>query len=158
MKKPESLRRALTEAVPHLKKNPDALLVFLDEGRITSTAAPTLSFVYEYVLNIIVTDYAGHADSIVVPILAWLRRNQPEMLLNPELGRDGFKFEADILNHKTLDLSIKLTLTERVGVSESAGKLTVTHFDEPLLDPFEDVERWELYVQGEKVGEWPQTI
>lgn len=154
MKKPESLRRALTAAVTHLKRNPDSLHVFLDEGKIISTAAPSLSFVYEYVLNIVVTDFSGTADSIIVPILAWLRRNQPELLLNPERGKDGFKFEAEILNSTTLDLSIKLQLTECVGVAESAGKLTATHFDEPPLDPFEGVTHWELYVKGDLVGTW----
>jgi hypothetical protein len=156
MKKPESLRRALTAAVPHLKRNPEALHVFLDEGRVIATAAPSLSFEYQYVLNVIVTDYSDHADTIMVPILAWLRRNQPDLLLNPERGRDGFKFEADILNHTTLDLSIKLTLTERVGVAETAGVLTAKHFDEPQLDAFEDVAHWQLYVKGELVSEWDE--
>lgn len=157
MKKPDSLRRALVAAVPHLKRNPDALHVFLDEGHIISTAAPSLSFEYQYVLNVIVTDYSDHADTIMVPILAWLRRNQPELLLNPERGRDGFRFEAELLNHTTLDLSIKLTLSERVGVSEAAGKLTATHFDEPPLDPFEDVAHWALYIKGELVSEWDES-
>jgi hypothetical protein len=156
MKKPASLRAALTAAVPHLKRNPDALHIFLDEGRIISTAATSLSFEYQYVLNVIVTDYSEHADTIVVPILAWLRRNQIDLLLNPDRGRDGFRFEADILNHTTLDLSIKLTLTERVGVTENEGKLTVTHFDEPPLDALEGVEHWQLFVKGELVSEWSE--
>lgn len=157
MIKPDSLRATLVAAVPHLKRNPDALHVFLDEGRVISTAAPSLSFEYQYVLNVIVTDYRDHADTIVVPILGWLRRHQPELLLNPDRGRDGFRFEADLLNHTTLDLAIKLTLSERVGVSESAGKLTVTHFSEPPLDPFEDVEHWALFIKGELVSEWDKT-
>lgn len=33
----------------------------------------------------------------------------------------------------SLDLSIKLLLTERVGVAEADGKTTIPHFDEPAL-------------------------
>ncbi len=52
---------------------------------------------------------------------------------------------ADILNHTTHDLSIKLALTERV-VSEAGDKLTVTHCDEPPPDVLESIE---FLVKGE---------
>ena len=153
MNKPDSLRRLLASAVPYLKRDPDKLHIFIDEGRVAATAAPSLSFEYAYTLNAIVTDFAGHPDTLMVPILDWLKRHQPEMLLNPDRMRDGFTFEADILNHKTVDLSIKLKLTERVGVRDDAstGQRTITHFDEPPVDPYAGVVTWELYVNGEKV-------
>ena len=67
MKKPESLRQHLLASVPSLARDPDRLLVFIDEGRMRCTAAPGLSFEYEYRLNLILTDYAGHADAVAVP-------------------------------------------------------------------------------------------
>lgn len=133
MKKPESLRKALIAAVPTLKRNPDKLLIFIESGTIACTGAPSLSFEYRFALNAIVTDFAGSADQIIVPTLAWIRDNQPELMLNPDHMKDGIKFEAEILNSTTLDLSIKLLLTERVGVNEAGGKTTITHFDEPAL-------------------------
>lgn len=156
MNKPASLRRLLEAAVPQFKRDPDKLHIFLDEGNVMATAAPSLSFEYHYLLNAIVTDYPGHPDTLMVPILAWLKVNQPEMLLNRDKMREGFSFEADILNHKTVDISIKLRLTERVGVKDdpATGTRTITHYDEPVVDPYADVERWELFIQGEKVDEW----
>ena len=44
MNKPSALRAHLLAAVPELHKNPDRLLVFIDNGTIRSTAAPGLSF------------------------------------------------------------------------------------------------------------------
>lgn len=145
MLKPESLRRHLEATAPWVAAHPDRLLTFIDEGDVRSTLRAGLSFEYRYTLNFIATDFEGHADTLIVPILLWLRRYQPEMLQNPELMRAGFSFEADILTHQTMDLSIKLQLTERVIVSTVDGAMRATHADEPALDPYEGVvDTWEL--------------
>ncbi|MCP9760043.1 phage tail protein [Aquitalea sp. S1-19] len=158
MNKPASLRAALSAYVPSLKKHPDRLHVFIDEGSIASTmGGESLSFEYRYTCNIIVTDYAGHSDALIIPMLAWLRENQPELLLNRERMADGFRFEADILNNGGCDLSIKLALTERVGVKESAGRVEATHYGEPALDPHAGID-WALYIQGKPADEWAGVI
>lgn len=131
MKKPDSLRQALTQTIPELAQNPDQLHCFIQEGRISATSATSLSFEYAYTLEIIVTDYSAEPNTLIVAILAWLRVHQNEMLSNPELMQDGFSFEVDILNHDTVDLAIKLKLTERVGVHEKYGQYTIEHYDEP---------------------------
>ncbi|MGF6141372.1 phage tail protein [Pseudomonas laurylsulfatiphila] len=153
MKKPDSLRALLRTAIPQLKRDPDKLHIFLDEGNIIATAANSLSFEYQYILNAIVTDYEGHPDTLMVPILGWLKINQPEMMLNRDKMREGFTFEAEILNTKTADLSIKLRLTERVAVTDdpATGQRTIKHLDEPVLDPYAEVEKWELIIHGEVV-------
>jgi hypothetical protein len=130
--KPNSLRDHLLAADPTLAQNPERLLVFIDEGNIRATAAPGLSFEWLYTLNIIITDYAGHPDNIAIPLLAWLRRNQPDLLTNIEKGKDAIGFEADILGNDKVDLSITMPLTERVIVKRLPDEsLEVTHPPEP---------------------------
>lgn len=132
MNKPNSLRDHLLAADPTLAQNPERLLVFIDEGNIRATAAPGLSFEWLYTLNIIITDYAGHPDNIAIPLLAWLRRNQPDLLTNIEKGKDAIGFEADILGNDKVDLSITMPLTERVIAKRlSDDSLEVTHPPEP---------------------------
>lgn len=134
MNKPNSLRAHLLAAVLELHKNPDRLLVFIDNGTIRSTAAPGLSFEYSYTLNIILTDYAGHPDAVAIPLLAWLLVNQPELLTNLEKGKTAIAFEADVLDNSKVDLSLKLPLTERVIVKkQDDGSLQVSHPNEPEL-------------------------
>lgn len=134
MNKPDSLCAHLLATVPGLAASPDRLLVFIDEGSIRSTAAPGLSFEYSYTLNIILTDYAAHADAVAIPLLAWLLKNQPELLTNLETGKTAIAYEADILDRTKLDLSFRLPLTERVIVKQLAdGNLQVSHPDEPEL-------------------------
>ncbi len=132
MNKPNSLREHLLAADATLAQNPERLLVFIDEGNIRATAAPGLSFEWLFTLNIIITDYAGHPDNIAIPLLAWLRRNQPDLLTNIEKGKDAIGFEADILGNDKVDLSITLPLTERVIVKRLPDdSLEVTHPPEP---------------------------
>ncbi len=134
MNKPSALRAHLLAAVPELHKNPDRLLVFIDNGTIRSTAAPGLSFEYSYTLNVILTDYAGHPDAVAIPLLAWLLVNQPELLTNLEKGKTAIAFEADVLDNSKVDLSLKLPLTERVIVKkQDDGSLQVSHPNEPEL-------------------------
>jgi len=158
MNKPESLRAHLVAAVPELKRNPDRLLTFVDNGSMRSTAAPGLSFEYSYTLNIILTDFAGHPDAIAIPLFAWVLVNQRELMENQEKGRDAIKFEADILDNSKVDLSITLPLTERVIVKRmDDGTLQVDHPQEPQLDEFFPAGPWQLFGNGELLAEWDST-
>ncbi|AWK13475.1 phage tail protein [Candidatus Fukatsuia symbiotica] len=155
MLKPTLLRKALTDAVPYLKQNPDSLHIFIDRGAIVSTLASSLSFEYQYTLNLIITDCADDADTLFVPILHWLRRHQPDIMAQHATHAEGLTFEADHLNNSLRDISINLRLTERVIVKEEQGALQVTHLDEPL-DPDTTHRRYELFIKEEKVAQWQQ--
>jgi hypothetical protein len=155
MKKPESLRQHLLACVPTLARDPERLLIFIDTGKVRCTAAPGLSFEYEYTLNVILTDYAGSPDVIMVPLLAWLRVNQPDLLLNLEKSSEGIKFEADILDKHKVDLSMTLPLSERVIVKILDGDLHIEHADEPpMIEEAFEAQSWQLYAGGELVAAW----
>lgn len=161
MNKPDALRNHLLAAVPDLKNSPERLLVFIDVGTVRSTAAPGLSFEYGYTLNIILTDFAGHPDAVVIPLLAWLLVNQPELITNLDKGKDAVKFEADILDNSKVDLSFELPLTERVIVKKQPdGSLQVSHPNEPEL--FEETITLQgLRLEtpsGELIAQWGEPI
>lgn len=84
MLKPNSLRKALTDAVPVLRTNPDMLRVFIDSGNNVATLARSLSYEKRYTLNIVVTDFTNDIDLLFVPIMAWLRVNQPDVMTTDE--------------------------------------------------------------------------
>ena len=152
MLKPKQLREALTNSVPLLARNPDSLNVFIDSGRIASTPASSLSFEYQYQLNLVITDYADDIDLVMVPVLAWLRENQPDIMATEEKRRTGFTFKVDVLSDTLCDISIDLQLTERVLVKQDGDALHVDHIGEPPLP--ENVNRpLQLYVHGELVSE-----
>lgn len=153
MLKPAQLRKALTDAVPVLQTSPDQLRMFVDNGRIVSTLASSLSFEYQYQVELLITDFTQDSDLVMVPILAWLREHQPDIMATPEKQLSGFKFKADMLNDGSCDIAVYLQLTERVIVKQIDAGLHVEHFPEPPLP--EPVERpRELYLHGELVSHW----
>jgi len=143
MKKPQLLRDHITRACPDLATNPEKLTVFVERGSIVHTGTPALSFEYRYTLNIVVTDWAGSTDVLVVPVVAWLKRHQPDIFDNPERRQKAFRFEVEIIDHATSDLGFEIDLTETVAVAgstvEGVNRLTTRHIGEPALAGAEPV-------------------
>ena len=135
MKKPESLRAHMINAVKELQRDPERMLIFTENGNVRCTLASGLSFEYEYKLNFILTEYAGDLDAVMIPLLDWMRVNQHEQMANLEKNKEAFKFETVLLDNHTVDLSMTLSITERVIVKrKDDGTLKVSFPDEPQYD------------------------
>jgi hypothetical protein len=148
MRKPDLLREWLLRAVPGLSDHPERLHIFTEEGRIACVRGATLSYRHSYQLILMVEDFGDATHSLIVPILAWLSKHQPELL--DEKGSDGLPFAQDILDNKTADFEIKLDLSERALVTETeAGGWQVEYPDEPKIpDEFagaSGARLWRLY-------------
>ncbi|POR46744.1 tail completion protein R (GpR) [Paraburkholderia eburnea] len=134
MKKPVSLRAAITAALPDLATNPDKLTVHIDAGVIEATGGLSASFEYRYTCNVILLDFAGDADLLFIAINEWARRYQVDLLNDPEARANGITFEVDILSDTLSDVSIKLQLTESVVVGvDAAGNRTIDHIDDSIM-------------------------
>lgn len=126
MQKPDSLKSYLLQCVQLLRNNPDQLQVFIDKGALNCEPSTSLSFEYQYSIQLLLTDFGGSPNSVFVPLLAWLRVNQPD------INRDAIDFSAEILRADLVDLVITLPLTERVKVTtDEAGNHRTEHLDEP---------------------------
>lgn len=153
MLKPESLRDALTKSVPVLKNNPDMLRLFVDNGQIASTLAASLSFEKRYTLNVVVTDFKDDLDLLLVPVLAWLREYQPDIMTTDEGMKKGFTWYCDINNDSSVDISISLLITERTLVKQIDTTLHINNIPEPA--PPEPITRpMELYLRDKLVSTW----
>lgn len=129
MKKLISLRAYLKTAVPFLKDNPDKLLIFAETGSLEDTPrVSNLSFEYSYTATLVITDFSHDPDTVIVPILAWLKQNQPQ-----RGERKAADFEAEILDNDSVDLQIKLQLSEFVKVTDNGNDTVSTaHLGEPI--------------------------
>ncbi len=137
MLKPDSLCAALTAAIPHFRDNPDALKMFVDKGRIVaSRGAANRAFEYRYTLNLIVEDWQGEECLIFLALNEWLETQQPALLAAAAGDAGAYTFEVDIIDEKTIDLSIEIQLTEAVRVMPRAGggyNLTFVAEENPLF-------------------------
>ena len=142
MRKATELREYLTRHNRFLSENPDRLHVFVEQGNIVCTGTRSLSHEYRFTLTIVVTDYAGPPDALMLPLLAWIRIKQPELLANPSRRDNAISFDVELLNHDSADVEIKIPLTERVIVRKApeGQGMIAEHADEPQdpelpLDP-----------------------
>ncbi|PRI59869.1 phage tail protein, partial [Haemophilus influenzae] len=96
--------------------------------------AASFSFEYRYTLNVVVTDYAGDIATLIVPMMAYLRTNQPEILENPQIRENAFKFQIDYNNNNTADISFEIQLTERVVSKKDGNNVQIHYAKEPVWD------------------------
>jgi hypothetical protein len=140
MRKADSLRRWLTACVPEFKMHPDRLQIYLESGQVAARQSRTLSFVYQYTLKALVMDFAGDADTLFIPVLAWIEKEQPQLLRKSDSL--PFAFEAELLDSETSDIEISIDLTENVIVTPRAdgSGYDTAHPEEPdFTDAFAGV-------------------
>lgn len=150
MLKPKLLRQALTDSLQLFQTNPERLKMFVDGGRIVSTLAPSLSFENQYTLTLFIEDFPDDVDYLFVPILAWLREHQPDIMATEEKRRTGFIHKVDVISDVLSDIRIDLQLTERVIVKEIDGALHVDHALEPTW-PGAATRPTAIYFNGEVI-------
>lgn len=130
MQKPESLRQLLYATA--LVGQTEKLATFIDRGRVECRRGANLTFKYHYTLNLVVQGYAGSVDALMIPILAWIAEQQPDLL--DRTPNEPFVFESELLDADTADVSIELELSELVLVARTGkSAFTATHVPEPVL-------------------------
>lgn len=129
MIKPASLRAAIVALQPDLARDPEKLLMWVDQGNIRSTSTPTLGFAYRYQLNVILIEFAGEPSVIMLAVTKWLRDNQPERVVP---GNDAFAIEVDLIDSTTVDLQLQIMLEENVTATRREdGGYNIQHLAEP---------------------------
>ena len=155
MHKLKSLRQALIDAIPQLNANPERLQMSVGGGNIDTRQASSLSFEKRYALNVKVSGFTGDSEGFFVPVLAWLRENQPDIFTLDEGRKNGYTFAIVLNDDDTMNITISVQLTERILVSQEQGALHATYSPEPPLP--EPVTRPKaLYVNGELVSQWEE--
>ena len=153
MHKLKSLRQALIDAIPQLNAHPERLQMSVGSGNIDARLASALSFEKRYALNARVSGFTGDSEGFFVPVLAWLRENQPDIFTLDEGHKNGYTFAIVLNDDDTTDISISVQVTERILVSQEQGALHATYSPEPPLP--EPVTRpKELYINGELISRW----
>lgn len=148
MKKLHLLRAHLINAVPALANDPDRLLTFVEEGSIEFRRGLNLTHEYQFTAQLVLTDFSADLDTLMVPLLHWLAEYQPDA--DPT---EAVSFEAEILSNKSVDVALRVKLTERVlaKVECTTGNIKVDH----ALPRFPTAEcpatRWQLLIRDSEV-------
>lgn len=163
MQKLRSLRDHLTAATPHLTQHPEKLSVFVERGRLVCAGGLSISFEYAFTARIVILDFSGHADAVMVPLLAWIKRHQVDILQNAERRASAIRFEAELLSQDAVDLSIEVDLTEAVVVAsgpepehaDTARRYHITHLDEPgHVGVVYEPQEWQAVIGDQVLASW----
>ncbi|XAI96264.1 tail protein [Microcystis phage Mae-JY29] len=117
MKKPDSLRAALTAVFPELVTNPNRLRLWIEKGHVRCHASEdNLNFTLEYTLTVVIEEWT-RSTLMIWPVLCdWLRIHQPD-LLTVANSKAAIPFEADLISNQKADVSFDLALTQPVLVT-----------------------------------------
>lgn len=150
MKKAELLRDALIASNQWCKANPEQFTVWVEKGHIEIQATGESSFMYLYPIQVLAMDFPGQLDDLMLPLLAWVWENQPDLLLNPDSNKK-IEFDADIVSDDSADILLKVPVWERVMVTTENGKPVAQHLaeDKPRFGGGD----WEMVFDPEQSGE-----
>ncbi len=152
MKKLNDLRKFLLDSVHELKQHPDKLQIWLDAGAIDANlAAPRLAYKYRYTAQVLVTEYNGNPNSLIIPILFFLKQNQTDAT-----EQNTLKFEAEIINHDCADVLFEIEFSEKIVTDIDNGNIEMVVCEE-RTSWFTEISgmRYTLYdTDGKEVVSW----
>lgn len=129
MQKIDTLRAAITAALPELQRDPDRLAIWIERGAAQCHSTQTEAFGFSYQANVLIRELASDISVVALAVFRWLRVNQPA-LLTP--GNDGFAFDVDILDNRSADVLLQIQLDENVTVTTNgADGVDLTYLPEP---------------------------
>ena len=129
MRKMQSLRAALADALPDLARDSDRLRLWVEEGSAQSRQTDSFGFAFSYRVNVLIVECTTDMALIALAVFRWLRVNQVDLLAP---GAEGFSFEADILDNDSADILLRLNLNENVAVTaRDDGRHALEYLAEP---------------------------
>jgi hypothetical protein len=155
MRKLFLLRQHLLQFPGKPKIEPDNLDIFADKGKIMSYRGDTHNnnhYQWLYSANVVVKDFSGNADQLMIYLLGWIDQYQPDRT------EDALEFEADILNQKTADLAITIKLSEVVEVQHTPAGIVLKNATEPdARIPLLPALDWSMTGNNEPLAQWLQN-
>lgn len=119
MKHPADLRKHLVAILPDLKRDPELLRIWIEDGTVKTTQSANRHFELRYQLNVAILDFAQDPLIIIVLINEWLRANQPDVIASQ--AASGYDMQIEFMTNRTADLAFTLPLSEIILCRPRAG-------------------------------------
>ncbi|KZC83313.1 hypothetical protein AYR46_01660 [Sphingobium yanoikuyae] len=118
MNKLDSLRAAIAQALPELRRSPENLRLWISRGSGRCQGTASDAFGFEYEANVLIVEMGSDFAVLAHAIFRWLRVHQPALVVPPN---EGFTFDVDPLDNGTADVLLQLRLTQSVTVAKKDG-------------------------------------
>lgn len=128
MLKLTTLRAAITAALPEMARNPENLRIWIERGAGRCQGTATDAFGFTFQANVLIVEMTSDIAVLSHAIFRWLRVNQPDLLVP---GKEGFSFDADILDNGSVDVLFQIQLTQNVTVApQGSGTFALAYLSE----------------------------
>lgn len=129
MKKTDSLRAAITAALPEFAAEPKRLIMWIDQGAARGRQTSSESFEMKFRLNVQLVEMTTDIAVLMLTILHWCRVHQPDLL---GTKATAVTFNADILDNGAADVEAQIALTQSIAVAtDEVGTRVLSYTPEP---------------------------
>lgn len=160
MKKIHALRQHLVANFDWLASNPQALSIFVKDGRfgdVLRDPGDPLIIGYAYTVRILLIDFAGDLRELSAALWAWLDLHQPDIAQNA-VRRESVRFEVELLDNATADVQIDVPLTESARfTTRPGGGFVVDEVAEASADPVLHPGPWGAVLGNDVIFPFPNT-
>jgi hypothetical protein len=157
--KVHALRAHLVANFDWLAQNPQALSVFVKEGRfgdVLRDPGEAMYIGYAYTARILLIDFAGDLRELSAALWEWIDLHQPDVAQNAQ-RRESVRFEVELLDNDTADVQIDVPLTESAKfTARDGGGFVITDVVEPTADPALHPGSWGAMLNGQQVVPFPR--
>lgn len=126
MRQLDVIREHLLNSVNELASHPDKLQIWGDKGKIHFSLQPDdFNHHYDYVVNVLVTDFSQPVASISIPLMAYIKNNASDS------ERVDIDVTADIIDRDRSDILFSFSLSDKVLTKNNNGNVSVLPSCEP---------------------------
>lgn len=105
----------------------------IKDGIVEPFSVDDLGFQYHFTLSINLTGYRYPFEDLIASIVSWMQANQPDAIISTRSRQQAIKFNVANINGNQCDLTIELTLSERIKPIQQQDKLEFNSLTDRLI-------------------------
>lgn len=105
----------------------------IKDGIVEPFSVDDLGFQYHFTLSINLTGYRYPFEDLIASIVSWMQANQPDAIISTRSRQQAIKFNVANINGNQCDLTIELTLSERIKPLQQQDKLEFNSLTDRII-------------------------
>ncbi|WP_294882940.1 phage tail protein [Gilliamella apicola] len=105
----------------------------IKDGIVEPFSVDDLGFQYHFTLSINLTGYRYPFEDLIASIVSWMQANQPDAMISTRSRQQAIKFNVANINGNQCDLTIELTLSERIKPIQQQDKLEFNSLTDRII-------------------------
>lgn len=105
----------------------------IKDGIVEPFSVDDSGFQYHFTLSINLTGYRYPFEDLIASIVSWMQANQPDAIISTRSRQQAIKFNVANINGNQCDLTIELTLSERIKPIQQQDKLEFNSLTDRII-------------------------